>query len=73
MTKREVFYGNSDEKFNKTAENIIGITDKAEFCKDKHLRKACLNIWNGYFWAIRKLPDDLGKIYFSKVDDKKEW
>ena len=34
-------YGNSDEKFNKDAERIIGITDKAEFIKNKSLRKFC--------------------------------
>jgi hypothetical protein len=50
---------------------IIGITDKAEFCKDKHLRKYCLNEWNKYLWSlnrITKIP-----ILFSDVSDKAEW
>ena len=47
--------------------------DKAEFVKDKHLREACLNEWNGYIIGLRKLPKFPEKIYFSKVDEKEEW
>jgi len=50
---------------------FIGIKDKVEFMKNKHLKKHCLKEWNKYLWVlncIKKFP-----ILFSDVSDKAEW